>query len=429
MEIKYISLIFSAIFEVYYADLFFRIFAKPKYKKSVHMLVLAVILVLQIVNSLFNTQILLFAFALVITAALSVFYTGKAYINILLSLVISVLNAISELITSGLVMLALGNEYMKVAENESAYAVTVFTSKFLTLVIILIIRAFKTKFKNISLAKGNMVLLAFLPITTVFLMLLMCKMIFAASNIQLNAMFVAASILLYFANVSTIELITRQADLTRNQIELSYLKDNMKHQIAHYKDILSLQNETKKQRHDLKNFYTAILAMLSGGDIAGAENKIEAELNILVDKEKTINTNHPAIDAVIQSKLDVCDKNGISTDFKFKYNQRINVDEIELAVIIGNLLDNAIEACMKIDNNERWINGIISVANDEITVSILNSTNGENKDFETKKPDKVNHGIGLKSVNELVNKYNGQSKFSFENNEFNAFIILHNSHF
>ena len=50
-------------------------------------------------------------------------------------------------------------------------------------------------------------------------------------------------------------------------------------------------------------------------------------------------------------------------------------------------------------------------------------------DFETKKPDKVNHGIGLKSVNELVNKYNGQSKFSFENNEFNAFIILHNSHF
>lgn len=427
MVIKYISLVFSAIFEIYYADLFFKIFAKPKYKKSVHAFVLAVILALQIVNSLFNAQLILFGFAIVITAALSVFYTGKPYINILLSLVLSVLNAISELITSGLVMLALGNEYTKVAENEFAYAVTVFTSKFLTLVIILIIRAFKTKFKNLSLAKGNTVLLAFLPVTTVFLMLLMCKMIFAANNMQLNTMFVVASILLYFANIATIELLTRQADLTRNQIELSYLQDNMKHQISHYKDILSLQNETKKQRHDLKNFYTAILAMLSGGDIAGAESKISDELNLLNNKENTINTNHPAIDAVIQSKIDVCNDNGITTDFKFRYNQSINVDEIELAVIIGNLLDNAIEACIKIDNDERWIKGIISAADDEITISILNSTNGEIKDLKTNKSDKVNHGIGLKSVNELVNKYNGQSSYSFDSNEFKAFVVLRNN--
>lgn len=427
MVIKYISLVFSAIFEIYYADLFFKIFAKPKYKKSVHALVLAVILALQIVNSLFNAQLILFGFAIVITAALSVFYTGKPYINILLSLVLSVLNAISELITSGLVMLALGNEYTKVAENEFAYAVTVFTSKFLTLVIILIIRAFKTKFKNLSLAKGNSVLFAFLPVTTVFLMLLMCKMIFAANNMQLNTMFVVASILLYFANIATIELLTRQADLTRNQIELSYLKDNMKHQISHYKDILSLQNETKKQRHDLKNFYTAILAMLSSGDVAEAESKISDELNLLSNKENTINTNHPAIDAVIQSKIDVCNDNGITTDFKFRYNQSINVDEIELAVIIGNLLDNAVEACLKIDNAERWIKGIISAADDEITISILNSTNGESKDLKTNKSDKVNHGIGLKSVNELVNKYNGQSSYSFDSNEFKAFVVLRNN--
>lgn len=427
MVIKYISLVFSAIFEIYYADLFFKIFAKPKYKKSVHALVLAVILALQIVNSLFNAQLILFGFAIVITAALSVFYTGKPYINILLSLVLSVLNAISELITSGLVMLALGNEYTKVAENEFAYAVTVFTSKFLTLVIILIIRAFKTKFKNLSLAKGNSVLFAFLPVTTVFLMLLMCKMIFAANNMQLNTMFVVASILLYFANIATIELLTRQADLTRNQIELSYLKDNMKHQISHYKDILSLQNETKKQRHDLKNFYTAILAMLSSGDVAEAESKISDELNLLSNKENTINTYHPAIDAVIQSKIDVCNENGITTDFKFRYNQSINVDEIELAVIIGNLLDNAIEACIKIDNDERWIKGIISAADDEITISILNSTNGESKDLKTNKSDKVNHGIGLKSVNELVNKYNGQSSYSFDSNEFKAFVVLRNN--
>ena len=427
MVIKYISLVFSAIFEIYYADLFFKIFAKPKYKKSVHALVLTVILALQIVNSLFNAQLILFGFAIVITAALSVFYTGKPYINILLSLVLSVLNAISELITSGLVMLALGNEYTKVAENEFAYAVTVFTSKFLTLVIILIIRAFKTKFKNLALAKGNTVLLAFLPVTTVFLMLLMCKMIFAANNMQLNTMFVVASILLYFANIATIELLTRQADLTRNQIELSYLKDNMKHQISHYKDILSLQNETKKQRHDLKNFYTAILAMLSSGDVAEAESKISDELNLLSNKENTINTNHPAIDAVIQSKIDVCNENGITTDFKFRYNQSINVDEIELAVIIGNLLDNAIEACIKIDNDERWIKGIISAADDEITISILNSTNCESKDLKTNKPDKVNHGIGLKSVNELVNKYNGQSSYSFDSNEFKAFVVLRNN--
>ena len=427
MIIKYISLVFSAIFEIYYADMFFKIFAKPKYNKKVHFAVLAGILALQIVNSLFNTQLILFAAAIVITALLSVFYTGKAYINIILSLVLSVLNAISELIASGLIMLALGNEYQKVAENESAYALTVFISKFLTFIIILIIRAFKTKFKNISLAKGNMVLLAFLPITTVFLMLLMCKMIFVANSPQLNTMFVIASILLYSANIATIELLTRQADLTRNQIELSYLKDNMKHQISHYKGILSSQNEIKKQRHDLKNFYTAVLAMLSSGDVSGAENKIENELNLLNNSEKTLNTNHPAIDAVIQSKIDICNENGITTDFKFRYNQSINVDEIELAVIIGNLLDNAIEACIKIDNDERWIKGIISVADDEITVSILNSTNGESKDLKTNKPDKVNHGIGLKSVNELVSKYDGLSDFSFDKNEFKAFVVLRNN--
>ena len=113
-------------------------------------------------------------------------------------------------------------------------------------------------------------------------------------------------------------------------------------------------------------------------------------------------------------------------EVNIKQDTNISIPPVEIAVLFGNLLDNAIDAAK--DTSEKRIalniqkNAIylIILVSNSIKSSVLKS----NKNLETSKPDKELHGIGIKSIKNIVKKHNGMIQFYEEENEFCCHIMI-----
>ena len=175
----------------------------------------------------------------------------------------------------------------------------------------------------------------------------------------------------------------------------------------------------------MKSICIGTIAELKAGKIDNAIEELNKNIDVIEKSSRVIDTGHPAIDAVIENKLNKCNKLNIKTNITYYYKNNININEIEIAVIIGNILDNAIEACQKLNNIDKEIWGLISADNKNLIISIKNTTDRLNN-FKTSKKDKKSHGYGLRSISHIAEKYNGYAKFSFEDNIFTSYIILEN---
>lgn len=140
-----------------------------------------------------------------------------------------------------------------------------------------------------------------------------------------------------------------------------------------------------------------------------------------------VRTGNAAVDAVISSKLDICKIKSISYETKLLLPANCWLTDIDLCTILGNLLDNAIEACEKFDNPEdRLIKVIICVLRGQFYISIVNSI----KEPPKKKGDVFvstkgeNHGFGIRRIDRTVHKYGGFVNRSFKDDTFTTEIMI-----
>ena len=105
-------------------------------------------------------------------------------------------------------------------------------------------------------------------------------------------------------------------------------------------------------------------------------------------------------------------------------------DEADLCIILGNALDNALEACVRSDLDETWIRVIMRYDNGNLLILIENSfddilAEAEEGKFRTSKKNKEFHGIGMQSIQRTAEKYHGFWDFSWDNKVFDMRIILY----
>lgn len=182
--------------------------------------------------------------------------------------------------------------------------------------------------------------------------------------------------------------------------------------------------------HDLNNH---ILCMRSL-----AENRrydeLESYINLLSDKVSDnifpVKSGNIILDALIADKYQKARKSGIYIEFE-AVNYNAALDEGDLCTVLGNLFDNAIEENVRSKNNDnRYIKLYISSADDKVTIRLKNPLCHELtlKDGlpSTVKPDVTHHGIGLKNVRRICDKYNGELVWITENSmfEITARLIL-----
>lgn len=189
-------------------------------------------------------------------------------------------------------------------------------------------------------------------------------------------------------------------------------------------------NQMKSVRHDIQNQLLTIYGYIDSGKIEESKAYINSLTeNYLPNIQRFINTDNDAFNAIVNSKIALCNQKKIFMDVKIKENSLKNLDPVDTGVLFGNLLDNAIEAAEK--TAKRRIGVDVQTAGAYLSILVCNSIEcsvlKNNQELITSKKDKELHGIGIKTVRELVRKYNGMIQFYEKNREFCCHILLDNN--
>jgi len=195
----------------------------------------------------------------------------------------------------------------------------------------------------------------------------------------------------------------------------------------HYNEVENMYRQMRGWRHDYKNHIAAMKIHLDEGNYELLGNYLN-ELNMdLSTVDTVLKTGNVMVDAILNSKISLAQSKSISVDASASVPEKIRISDTDICVIIGNLLDNAIEACCKLENcNERFIRIYIGLLKQQLYISVSNSVGGkikkEGKTYFTTKNE--NHGFGLKRIDKIVSKYGGYINRQDETDVFATEIMI-----
>lgn len=186
--------------------------------------------------------------------------------------------------------------------------------------------------------------------------------------------------------------------------------------------------QTRRLRHDMKQYASAMQALIKGGKLTEAEELAEQQTESLSRIETVINVNNDFLNAILNSKLSFAKSKGIDVLCSIE-NDISGIDDIDLCNLIGNLLDNAILAAEKCDPESRLIEIKISSAGSRLVMivrnSICDSVLRENPELKSTKADSFEHGFGIKTIKYIAEKYNGKFDYYEEDLMFVSRVELH----
>lgn len=216
--------------------------------------------------------------------------------------------------------------------------------------------------------------------------------------ILLGAMFATAVL----AVVITVKLVTRAEEKRIGEYQDKVLKTQRD-------EVQSIYRTMRGWRHDYHNHMQTIKAYLSMGQVEETLiylDHLEKDLDAI---DIAIRTGNVSVDAIVSSKLSVAAKKQIAVDCTAKMPEQVQVTDVDLCAILGNLLDNAIESCEKIPEEKRFIRLYIGVFKKQLYVSVTNATgeSSRKKLTELVSRKKGSHGFGLRRIDLVAEKYHG----------------------
>lgn len=401
--------VFSAIFEAVLIYYWVRAFAK---ETTVHreIIIAKVVLVSGVVLfSLiyFTNPMALISFT--VLSCLFMFYTQRVSwkISLVATLVFCVVMALCDVLTTYFVMLFSYESIENIRFTPNYMFITNAITKFLLLGFVSFVYTRQELEFRGTLIRRTIYLLI-LPLASIVLLYQMLN--FNNMNNPFSIIMCLVGVTgLAVGNIYTITFFEKEQKLEEQHNNEVFLKQQMEQQRIYYQNLEASENEVRKIRHDLKNTFTALSGYLEAGSINQANTFIQKEIQTI--NSLTSGTGHYAVDAVINAKKAVAKRQ--QTDFEscLALPEVLGVDEMDLCILLGNALDNALEACEPMPKGQRAIKLEIRKVSEMLFIKIANTTlklpKENSQGFLTSKDDKKNHGFGLKTMRQLVEQYQG----------------------
>ncbi|MCM1190851.1 MAG: GHKL domain-containing protein [Butyrivibrio sp.] len=201
----------------------------------------------------------------------------------------------------------------------------------------------------------------------------------------------------------------------------------------HCEEVENMYRQTRGWRHDYHNHIQTMKAYLAFGETDKLGKYLDRLDEDLTTVDTVIKTGNVMIDAVLNSKLSLAREKQIAVEAKAIVPPQLDISEVDLSLIIGNLMDNAMEACLRIEEeNRRFIRVYIDIIKGQLYIYVMNAVNGrpgkkreENRQvryLSTK--DGRAHGFGLMRIDRVVARCKGYIDRQDEENVFATEILL-----
>ncbi len=290
---------------------------------------------------------------------------------------------------------------------------------------------FSTIFKYIKL-KDNTIL----PIITVSNMLmasvtnlLMNRFTIIGKKIMIESFFISVTIL--FSHFLLIIILNISYEKSKKLIIAESNLNKLEADLKHNEEIRTIHNQMSQWKHDWQNHLNIIMYMLREKKNEEAYlylDKISKGINFNRKYKSFIKSDNTVLDAIINSKIIISIEKNIQINTSIDIKERICINDLDLCELLGNLLDNSIEGCERIEK-ERFINIKIISVNSNIIIVIQNSMDGninfnENKYYSSKRKGVL--GRGISQIDKIVDKYDGVVYRKHCNCLFETKIVMRN---
>lgn len=307
-------------------------------------------------------------------------------------------------------------------------------TRFITLVIVqsLNLLVFQILEKTICSGALKLKMRTWVLLGSVFLLSILCFTLIqiAALHIQMGQVvrlcFLGADLSLILIDYITIRLLSTLHRQQQTELENSQMKMQLQYQ-AQYADTVRQQEESvHRLRHDLKTTISALHDFLARNQKREMEQYLETYALSLSETASIVHTNQPFLNAILNTKLTFAKEKGIACSCHSP-GRLPAISGLDYCSLLGNLLDNAIEASAEVSENEIAVS--IDYTDFKLTITVKNriqkSILGANPHLHTTKSNHPDHGFGISAIKSTAAKYNGTADFYENNGWFIASVILY----
>jgi len=226
----------------------------------------------------------------------------------------------------------------------------------------------------------------------------------------------------------TVYAMTYNQEKRRNEAYAATIESNYIQQIYYMENLEHVIDKLKSDRHDFNNHLGIIYELVKNSPKEEALDYLTQLIERSKQYRQVVHIPYPVIRAILNYKLSGIEEKKIDLSTNVSLPEGLKMNEFDVSVILGNLLDNAIEACEKVPSDQRYLKLDLYYNPDYLVIRVENSAAGQvdkvKERFKTTKPDSENHGFGLKNISYLVERHEGLMKIDSKQSAFIVNIAL-----
>ncbi len=196
---------------------------------------------------------------------------------------------------------------------------------------------------------------------------------------------------------------------------------------THYQEVDNMYRKMRGWRHDYRNHIQAMKVMAANGNMDGIKaylDELDTDLNTV---DTVVKTGNAMADAILNSKISLAQSKSIAVHCDAHIPVKLQMSELDLCCILGNLFDNAIEASLPLPERERQIRVYMDMKGTQLYISFTNFTSGRKLNkvgnlFQTSKGE--GHGFGLVRIDNIIERLGGYLSRNSEDGAFTTEILI-----
>lgn len=258
-------------------------------------------------------------------------------------------------------------------------------------------------------------LLTLMPgcIAGIFLGLTFCQQVLSGND-RMTMPVLISSIGLLYLNVLIILYAERAKTASDEQLQLELAAHHYAMQEQYYEQLRTEQEETRAMFHDINKYMQAMRTLAAEANAAEV-NKMMAETQELFESLTTVvDVGNSVVSTILNEYREIAEDAEIPFDFDVSVPQNLGISAVDLYVLLGNTLDNAVEACGSVPVDERYIRIQMRIYHSILFYQIENPYSKE----YPQRSRGTTHGYGLQNVQKCVEKHNGHMSISQDGNKF-----------
>jgi len=418
--------VIEALVITFFVSMYFE--KKKRYTKAVYTVVITLLMIcLVTIISYLNLHwvLALISSAVLLYGIVTLFYNGSISEHIIISIVGIFLLALADV--CGLTMLSsiLGIEYNEMVKNSSFFRfLAVLISKTIYLILASIIIFFKNRY-HLFIHKRELALMVITMLLSGVQLSLIRNIIYdSKSNYNIFLIILICVFLLNIIQYYSMIYIGKKNADERN---ISLMQKQMEFQKESIQALEQKYDETAKVRHDIKNYITCALRMAEKKDFEELTKFLEKLSEEKIDSITSyVNLKRSVLGAVLNSKISNAKRKNIDIQC-YLLSEFDSISDMDMGILLANLLDNALEACEKnVEKSEiiikTWAEAgyyFLEISNTVESDILIN-----NPELKTNKDNSDLHGVGLRTVRDIVKKYDGMMSFEQKGCIFHVYVSL-----